>query len=76
MVWKVKVEEVDPTVPGTTEFSGVSIGSTFIEVSDITMSEEDAKRYAICKVSVLSAKSQSNYRVFEPVEATHIIIHN
>ena len=76
MVWKVKVEEVDPTVPGTTEFSGVSIGSTVIEISDTGMSEKNVKLHAIGKVSSLSGKPDQNYRVFEPVEVTHNIIHN
>ena len=76
MVWKVKVEEVDPTVTGTTEFSGVSIGSTVIEVSDITLSEKNAKSHAIAYVAAVSGKPPSNYRIFEPVETTHNIIHN
>ena len=37
MTWKVKVDEVDPTVPGTTEFSGISIGNTVVEVDESLM---------------------------------------
>ena len=76
MVWKVKVEEVDPTVPGTTKFSGVSIGNTVIDVSDTIVSEENAKLHAIAYVAAVSGKLPSNYRIFEPVETTHKIIHN
>jgi hypothetical protein len=76
MVWKVKVEEIDPTLPGTTKFSGVSIGSTVIEVSDTTLSEENAKLHAIAYVAAVSGEPLSNYRIFEPVETTHNIINN
>ena len=76
MVWKIKVEEIDPTLPGTTEFSGVSIGSTVVEISDITICEEHAKSWAISNLASVSGKPPSNYRIFEPVETTHNIIHN
>ena len=76
MVWKVKVEEVDPTVPGTTEFSGISIGNTVVEVLDTTLSEKNAKSHAIAYVASVSGKPQTNYRIFEPAEATHNVINN